>query len=103
MTICYEIQIQSTIRIESPGLFTCACNSISSKTSFTGTAIRAESVPAFGIDITTHPNRSSALVKVLESHNRRNDNDNDDSTDKIETKKGLGRGYYKNHQLYLTY
>ena len=87
MTICYEIQTQSTVRIESLRLFTCACNSISSKTSFTGTAIRAESVPAFGIDITTHPNRSSALVKVLESHNSKNDNDKVESTDKIENKR----------------
>ena len=89
VTICYEIQIQSTIQIESLGLFTCACNSISSKTSFTGTAIRAESILAFGIDITTHPNRSSALVKILESRNRKNDNDNDndDSADKFENKR----------------
>ena len=28
----------------------------------------AESVPGFGIDVTTHPNRSFALVKILESN-----------------------------------
>ena len=53
------------------------------KNRFTGTAI---SIPAFGIDFTTHPNRSSALVKILESHNNENDIDNDDNTDKIENK-----------------
>ena len=87
VTICYEIQIQSMIRIESLGLFTCACYSISIKNRFTGTAIRAESIPVFDIDITTHPNSSSALVKILESHNSKNDNDNDDNTEKVENKR----------------
>ena len=95
VTICHEIQIHSTIQIEPLRLLNCACNSISSKTSFTETAMRAESVPAFGIDVTAHPNRSSALVKILESNDSNKNNDNDSNTDKTEIKKDLDRGYFK--------
>ena len=47
--------------------------------------MRAESVPAFGIDVATHGNRTSALIQTLESKNS-NNNDNNNNTDKTAIK-----------------